>query len=219
MALTHYYQGQAPTARAITVLFLLILFGSFCCRPMAAQNDFAIDDSTLNERFDWVIFVNVKELKSYLNYKGSTLNPVAKLSITYRQTPRFNKERELKMFTYEDLWYHEGSAVGCRRYHELKLNRGEQGAIRIMPSQDADNEPAAIANAITRILLDVGLNRSSVASVFTPKNALKDITYELEKFNFVPYVPRPDSGVRGQLSLFLSSDPPGQNQYLFFKPM
>ncbi len=141
---------------------------------------------------------------------------MTKLSIVFRQTPRLNKDRVSKVVAFEELWYHECQAIGCRRYAELGLTPGEQGAIRVIPSSDAINSTCAIANAITRLMLDVGLMRCSLAAVYVPADAIDGVTNDLGKFNFLPYTPAPDQAVRSSMALFIASDPPGIKHYLYY---
>lgn len=174
------------------------------------------DKGSLDQRFDFVITVTTQKLKGYMGYQGSTLNPITQLSVSYRETPRLNQNRPGKTVQYEDLWYHDCKAIGCRRYNVFQIEPGEQGAIRFVPSDDTTEAGCAIANATTRLLLDIGLNQSSLAAVFVPSDAVGNVTTQFEQFNFHPYRPRPDRGVRAAMALFICSEPDGSKQYLYY---
>ncbi len=182
------------------------------------SGDFTLGDSTLNERYDWVITINVKIQKDYLNYKTSSLTPMTKLSVAYRETPRLkqNANRNTDVVQFEELWYHDCSAIGCRRYCPLGLTPGEQGIIRVIPSDDASRSSCAIANAITRLLLDVGLLRCSLTAVFVPLDAVDAVISDFAKFNFQYLTPSPEKAVQSSMMLFLSSDPPKVKRYLYY---
>jgi hypothetical protein len=203
----------------VAVSFILILF---LVSPSYAQSGsnagYELSDSSLDERYDWVITVQVKIVKDYLKYPTSSLNPMTKLSVVSRETPRLQKDRTTKVVQYEDLWYHDCNAIGCRRYSELSLTPGQQGTIRILPSEDANNSACAVANALTRLILDVGLLRCSLSVVYVPDGMLDEITNDLAKFNFFPYNARPDHPIRTSMVLCLISDPPGQKRSLYYDP-
>ncbi|MDR3616973.1 MAG: hypothetical protein P4L53_25670 [Candidatus Obscuribacterales bacterium] len=186
--------------------------------PATAQDagEYVISDSSLDQRFDWVITMNAQIIKNYLNYPTSTLTPMTKLSIIYRQTPRLNQNRISQVVQFEDLWYHNCAAIGCRRYHELGLTPGEQGVIRVIPSDDANNSTCAIANAVTRLMLDVGLMRCSVAALYVPVASIDSVLADFAKFNFLPYQPSPDNAIRSSMTIFVASDPPGVKKYLYY---
>ncbi len=182
----------------------------------ARTQDSLFDNSSLDQRFDFVITVQTQVLKNYMSYQGSTLNPITQLSVTYRETPRLNRDRVSKTVQYEDLWYHDCHAIGCRRYNVFQIEPGEQGAIRFVPSQDTTASGCAIANATTRLLLDIGLNQSALAAVFVPADAVGSVTSEFEQFNFHPFTPKPDHGLKAAMSLFICSEPEGTKQYLYY---
>src|ERR1700679_3666790 len=105
-------------ALAVLVSLCLLYIPAFG-QDKSTPGDFVIGDDSLNQRYDWVITVNVKILKDYLNYPTSNLVPMTKLSVIYRQTARLNQNqnRNTDPVQFEDLWYHECRVIGCRRYN------------------------------------------------------------------------------------------------------
>jgi hypothetical protein len=204
-------------ALAVLVSLCLLYIPAFG-QDKSTPGDFVIGDDSLNQRYDWVITVNVKILKDYLNYPTSNLAPMTKLSVVYRQTARLNQNqnRNTDPVQFEDLWYHECSVVGCRRYNPLGLTPGEQGAIRIIPSDDASQSSCAIANAVTRLLLDVGLLRCALTAVYVPIDAVDAVVADFAKFNFVSQTPSPEKSIRSSMLLFICSDPPRTKKYLYY---
>ena len=200
-------------AKYFSMLVAAIL--TLVAQPAQTQDSF-FDSSSLDQRFDFVITVQTQVLQNYMAYQGSTLNPITQLSISYRETTRLNKNRVSKTVQYEDLWYHDCKAIGCRRYNVFQVEPGEQGAIRFVPSQDTTAAGCAIANATTRLLLDIGLNQSALAAVFVPADAVGSVTSAFEQFNFHPFTPSPDHGIKGAMSLFISSEPAGTKQYMYY---
>jgi hypothetical protein len=206
-ASANLFKHQVFAALFATVFFVAAL-------PAKPQTLF--DKGSLEQRFDFIITVQTQVLKGYMTYQGSTLNPITQLTVTYQETPRLNQNRVSKTVQYEDLWYHDCKAIGCRRYNVFQIEPGEQGAIRFVPSADASNSGCAIANATTRLLLDIGLNKSSLAAVFVPADAVGSVTTQFEQFNFHPYTPQPDHGIKAAMALFICSEPEGTKQYLYY---
>jgi hypothetical protein len=204
---------------ALAVLASICLLGlPAFAEDASSPGDFVIGDDSLSKRYDWVITINVKILKDYLNYPASNLTPMTKLSIVYKQTARLNQNqnRNTDPVQFEDLWYHDCSAIGCRRYAELGLTPGEQGAIRVVPSDDASRSSCAIANAVTRLLLDVGLLRCALSAVYVPIEAVDNVVSDFGKFNFVSQTPAPEKSVKSSMMLFLCSEPPRVKKYLYY---
>jgi len=177
----------------------------------ASVEEFDIaSDYEMDRRYDWTITIKVSIRDNFLNYQTSKLRPLNKLSIEYRLAPRLNNGIQ-KALAYEDLWYHENRAIGCRRYHSINLPRSYQGAIRIRPSEDASKSDGAIANAIARLLLDVGLQEGVVSIVFVPKDIFAGVQIQLCKLGFT-HSPSSSSAI----SLFLFSDPASARKTLYF---
>jgi hypothetical protein len=174
------------------------------------------DKSSLDQRFDFVIEVQTQILQNYMNYTGSTLYPITQLRVTYRETPRSTGSQAGTTVQYEDLWYHNCQAIGCRRYNLFQIKPGEQGCIHFLTSSDTSGAGCSIANATTRLFLDIGLNNSALASVVVPVDAVNSVISQFEQFNFHAFVPKPDAGVKATLNLFVCSEPVGVKKYLYY---
>jgi hypothetical protein len=196
----------------MAAFFLLVL-----SLPGETQSNNSIyNNSTMDQRFDFVIEVQTQILQNYMNYTGSTLYPITQLRVTYRETPRSSSSQAGTTVQYEDLWYHNCQAIGCRRYNVFQIKPGEQGCIHFLTSSDTAGAGCAIANATTRLLLDIGLNSSALAAVIVPTDAVNSVIQQFEQFNFHPFVPTPDKGVKATISLFICSEPVGIKKYLYY---
>ena len=192
---------------------LLLGLTFFACPLARAANPEEFDiasDYEMDRRFDWTITVKTTIDNAALNYKTSTLRPLAKLSCEYRLTPRLNQDGIAHPTHYEDLFYHEGKAIGCRMYNRLNIPQNYQGAIRVVPSRDASASPAAIANAISRLLLDIGIKKAVLTVVFVPRDIFNDVKDSLSQFGFFPIA-------GGPVPLFLFSDPYGLRINLYYR--
>ncbi len=169
--------------KSIAICTAIIVLSNVPLPLRAAEQNFDINsDWEMDRRYDWVI--NIKVIDSnYLGYPGSKLKSLTKLAVSYRLNPRFGEEAG-KFVKYEDLWYHDGHAIGCRRLNELDIPATYEGAIRIIPSTAASSNSGAISGGIVRLLLDIGLKNCVLNAVFIPRDAYGTIINDLTRFNF-----------------------------------
>lgn len=170
----------------------------------------------MNKQFDFIITVQTQVLKGYMAYPGSQLNPITQLTVSYQTTGRWDPSEKGKVVKYEDLWYHNCDAIGCRRYNLFKVPPTGQGMIRFLASPDTNRSSCAMANAATRLLLDIGLNHCSLSAIFVPTSAIDDVTNAFTKLNFVPFSPKPEVGVPGALAIYICSEPIGERRHLYY---
>jgi hypothetical protein len=197
---------------AIAAAFFVLVFSV----PAETQFNTSYDNASMNQRFDFVIEVQTQVLQNYMNYTGSTLYPITQLRVTYRETQRLSSGLAGTNIQYEDLWYHNCQAIGCRRYNVFQVKPGEQGCIHFLTSSDTGGAGCPIANATTRLLLDIGLNNSALAAVIVPTDSVNSVIQQFEQFNFHPFVPVPDKPVQATMSLFVCSEPAGIKKYLYY---
>jgi hypothetical protein len=153
--------------------------------PARAQESLIYgSDAWLDQRYDWVFYLNPKALPNYLNYPTSGLSPIVNMEVNYRIAPRLNQGNSNNQVHYEDLWYHDARAVGCRKYCKLPFKNEWQGAICVPATADATNHPGAIANAIIRLLLDVNLIKCTLVVVLAPPGQESVICDQLGQFKF-----------------------------------
>ncbi len=165
---------------------------------------------------DWVIYIEAKSKKEFLNYKGSNLNPITNLRVIYRRTPRHSEGSDCTPQPYEDLWYHQGRALGNRRYCALKIEKMKRGIVIIRPSEDAAREPRAVANVIVKLTVELALKNIVCLGFIVPKDMYKDVVADLSHFGFSA---KNDTLKLGgmQTSIYLSSNPPGLETDLYFQ--
>lgn len=163
-----------------TILCCLLL----CALPAKAQEAVVYDDTWLNQRYDWVVYLNAKSVARFLDYPSSSLNPIVNVEVNCRMTPRITRNTSNDQTHYEDLWYHESQPIGCRRFCKLPFKEGLQGAICVSSTEDSFNNPAPIANAIVRLLLDVYANTDMLVVVLAPPSQESAICDQLGQFKF-----------------------------------
>jgi hypothetical protein len=186
-------------------LLLTILLASICTPRCLA------DDT-------WVVRVTAKELDNYLNFKGSRLLPVAKASVDYSETCG----EDTKSGTYEDLYYGNKHAIGCRRYSPLdltELTRGEIHVVSTSPSGLRESEAYAAANAVERVFLDLYARNCLTLHIIVPHNSFATLVNGFYQNGFTANnrvgcsEPRVSSPT---ITFVILSDPPGESQRVMF---
>jgi hypothetical protein len=204
------FSSMSRAALQICLVAFLAIFVSQAAKAVNPEQFDISNDGEMDRRFDWTITVKTSIDNAALNYPTSTLKPMSKLSADYRLTPRLSPDGTARPTRYEDLYYHEGKPIGCRLFNRLNIPANYQGAIRIVPSKDASESTAAIANAISRLCLDIGVRKAVLTVVFIPADIFSDVKDSLTQFNFYP-----TQG--GPIPLFLFSDPYGQRANLYYR--
>ena len=165
-------------------------------------------------RAEWILTINVTRLDTFLNYKGSRLHPVTRLSIAYRHL-RPSGERSQPVL-YEDLWYHDGKPIGCKRFNNLDIRGGDSILIHVLRTTDVFSETAAVANAIVRCMLDTTLKLSTAQSVIAPSEMLRVLADAMGQYDFFEQTVRPDQAVRASVGVSLRSEPDGEVVNVFY---
>jgi hypothetical protein len=203
--------------RFVTYLTALLLIVISARPALTAANEGDFGETTLNINNDWVIYIDVERKKHLFVNPGSKLRPITNLRVSYRKTTRVsNEEEDLKPRVYEDLWYHDGRAMGSHRLHKLGIDRNKRGAIYVRTTNDASQEPRAVANAIVRLTLQTLVKDSILTNVIVPRDMFREVVTELGHFNFFKEVEGSTaSGV--QTSLYVTSNPPGMDVYMYYR--
>ena len=182
---------------------------------LAAANEGDFGETNLNINNDWVVYIDVERKKQLFSNPGSKLRPITNVRVSYRKTTRVSDGEEVKGKTYEDLWYHDGKAMGSHRYCKLGIERSKRGAIYVRATNDASEEPRAVANAIVRLTLELIVKDSILTTVVVPRDMFREVVAELGHFGFFVEVEgRTLSGPR--TSMYLVSNPSGMDAYMYY---
>lgn len=201
--------------RASLVLLMLVL-APLCAAQAAfagasSSDDDPYSDESMAQRFDFVLNVSISPLKDYLTYQGSKYNPVAKVIVNCKNTPRGILDESgattNAKYQYEELWYHTGLPIGCKRTHLFKISEGSNGALRFLPSQAAIENADAIADVTARLLLDVYLHGGVCNVVIVPQNGYEVTLSALGRLGFFPVTARVETPIGGRINFMLVSDP------------
>lgn len=168
---------------------------------------------SLGRTHDWIIEIETEELKHYLDFSGSPLQPIIKVAVTY------HKPDERKATKYEDLYYKAGDPLGCRRHSTLNIGNDQQVALRVRHKSGTGSsaEGYAASNAILRVFLDAYLLGDMVAIIFVPASSFSNVVDGLSRQNFYPGdEPKPDEPVYSSIVLDLESEPSGSRQKMYY---
>ena len=177
-------------------------------------------DSTANQRinlhYDWVIFVDLHEVKDYMHYEKCALYPVEVAQIDYRVTPRglrVKEEDAPEQTFYEDVFYHNGKSVGLKRYNDLVIPANKNGVIII--NSDKLDVPAgqAIADVLARLTLDTTKGHLITSSIQLPGDVYDKVASGLRNFNFVPLM----SSMGGKQLCIPLNDSEGEAEYYYYQ--
>lgn len=118
-------------------------------------------DEAADEWQDWQVLLSCQKLEPYLNYEGSRLNPLTKVTV------KFAQPLSAPTTIYEYLYYARKQVVGCRHIvSKIGIKSGTAGVLKIVTVRP--DETNAAANAALRVLLDASLNGSMVKSLMVP---------------------------------------------------
>lgn len=201
---------------AVVVLMLTMLLS--WASPVTADKIEPFSDNWFNRQFDWVVSLKLDTMDRFLKYPSSTMNPITRVAIDYRFTPnRFSrKDRITDRQKYEELWYHDGKAVGCKRYQTLELSSSEQGCLYIRPDPKVGDSIRELTNAIVRLVLDVYDKKSILASIIVPKDNFENFATALAQYHFFKLTMVYPGGPGNNMSIHVMSDPYGMERYYYY---
>jgi hypothetical protein len=174
--------------------------------PCSAELSEKLVDRYLESQFEWAMFLGAQDVDHYLNYQGSSLQPLSKISVYYRPFPPNDKARsEQKAQVYEDFWYHRGRLLGSRYHNRLRLPEERNGAIVIGKISGGSEEARALANALVRVILDLHFQKLFANVVLVPLQQYDQIVGNMGMYRFYRSETAPESGK--QMSIHFRSYP------------
>lgn len=197
-----------------TLFASLILACAALNAPAADESD--DDEQTPKDLYDFVAILKTSRLDQLTNYRASRLKPLGQVAVSYKAHSRSNKDQVLASTPYEDLWYHDYTPIGCRRYRQMPPECTGFGAIRVLPSNDAAEFPGAIANAVIRLLIDMNVHGCACQNVIIPRDIFGSVFSAFSHFGFYEVTSRPETVIPGRITLTLLSDPPGDSKRVYY---
>jgi hypothetical protein len=189
----------------------------FCCPASRAEYSEKLVDRYLHTQFEWAMFLGAQNAEHYLNYTGSSLNPLTKISAYFRDFPRDEDAASDKHPSkiYADFWYHRGNLLGSRYRNALRLPAERNGAIVIGKSTGGSEEARAITNALVRLVLDLHFQKVYVDVVLVPLQQYDLVVSNLGTYRFYTKVTHPESGK--QMSIHVRSYPEERDETYYLR--
>ena len=164
-------------------------------------------------RFTQIVDIKTEPLKNYVKSSKEGFDRLILARVSTRAP------EEQKGSRYEVIWYRRGEPVGLRRLGNLSFNAPQKVALHVMHSTAAadDNEVKAAANACLRLFLDLNARTISPQAIIVPRQSFGPFVQRMNQLNFYSAEePPPDTPVYTSIVLYVESEPPGQNQLLFY---
>lgn len=202
---------RRPTESLLLVLFLL----AFCLQAhiVLAQDEGGEEEIDWPTRFTQIVDIKTEPLTNYLKNSKNGFDRLVLARVNTR-SPQDTKENR-----YEVIWYCKGEPVGLRRLGKLSFTSPQKVALRVVHTRSTadDSEVIAAANACLRLFLDLNARTISPMAIIVPRQSFAPFIQRMNQLNFYSAdEPPPDTPVYTSIVLRVESEPPGQNQLLFY---
>jgi hypothetical protein len=174
----------------------------------------------LARQYEWVFYTDMEIVPKYMQYKGSTMNPIIRFAVTYqltRPTSRRMSDPPPPGIKYEEIWYHDGKAIGLKRYNQIYPGPLQQGAIYFRSNDDVNlcDYPREMCNCCIRLMMDTYAKRSIMAGAMVPMQCFDIFGTYLQYYNF--FTLDEASGGKGEnMSLHVNTYPRGREKYYYY---
>ena len=197
---------------------LLCVVAAIFVLPSSAQLPPSSDTTPFNnEKYDesaeWRLTLHAREIKNYLNFKGSPLTPVTCVTVKSQVRDKADGAWKEKR-PYETFWYHNGAPFGLRRYEKLSLGEDTHGVIKIEPSPEAHQQTKALINAALRLLPDIYHLQAIPVVLMLPHEMCHNVESDLSASRF--YKVKATTGDASALILHVVSTQPGYDRYFYY---
>lgn len=161
---------------------------------------------------EWIIYINARIQPQFLNYKDNRLKPMCEVRVSTKKRDYRSGQWESRK-EYENLWYGNGTPIGCRRFQPIPIKQQGSVVVIIEPTKDAPECTKAIANALVRILLDIHVAGGIFERAYIQRDLCEKLTSDLGVMKFYP-VQILSTSRTGAL-LHVVSSPAGFDTYYF----
>jgi len=198
-------------SRAVLIsISLVFVYAS----PSSPEDGDALE-KRLARMYDWTLLFEAHPMPKFMHYKESGLQPYVLVRSVWRASPRGGNPRLLPSGTFQDLWFHQGKAVGCRHYFHPEVELQQQGAFVVRKATDPE-QLRPIANSLVRTLLECQTENIPAGNVIVPSDLYDSLEAELRQLQFLSQMP---SNFGRQLSLRLISDPAGKSSFYYYQKL
>jgi len=190
----------------LTVLMSIVLLLSISSAP--AQDVVFIPN-------DYTFRLVVSQPKDFPSSRLD-LGSVCRVAISYRQTNTSPPGPEI---LYKDLWFSNGRPIGCHYYNPLMFDSISPLLGMVVEVQEADDRvvenatyrAASLANALTKLSLELYLNKTPANRVSVPEILVDSLEQQLTSLGYVSPSQRD-----GLLALELFPNPSGRTRSVIY---
>lgn len=162
----------------------------------------------IQHKFDWTIQVETEKLDNYLQFTGSSLNPVIMARVSYAQ----GSLNDNNAIQYEQFFFRGDDVIGCRKQHTLDLGSGGQTVLFVLKHKAGaasdPSEGAAGIDAVVRLMLEARLKKLIPMSVIVPQDSFASAEDGLKRLKFYA-LSQGFGNAASLIQINILSDPPG----------
>jgi hypothetical protein len=207
--------------RALRLIFSFVTVLALAVAPVARAETAGPDaERILFRQYEWIFYCDMELIPKYMVYKGSPMDPIIRFAVTYQPTRAFSRHSSDPPppgIKYEEIWYHDGKAIGMKRYNDIFPGPMQQGAIYFRSPDEISlcDYPREMANCCVRLMLDTYAKRSIMAGAIIPLNAFDVFASYLQYYNFYP-LDEATNGKGENMSLHMNTYPRGREKYYYY---
>lgn len=162
---------------------------------------------------EWLIEAQTSMVPDQFEHKCFNLRDIVKTRVRFGR----NLDPNSSAVGYEQMWFHDGRALGMERHNELSITPKSNVGIRISHSTcPSTAEAKAAANAILRLVLDVKLHGSNVPVVRVPSSTFTAVSQALQNRGGKVLDGGQEAPPGAKVVFKLESEPAGSRQVIYF---
>lgn len=175
----------------------------------------------------WSIVITTQQLKECLDFPNSKMQPFIKAAVDFEQpmeevdTAYDGTEKAhtaVPTTRYEDLYFGGTHILGLHRLHELSVEEGAAGVIKVANFDSAarSEQAAAASSTIARLMLDLYRRRAPLKFVQVTPDNFDILIGELKRYGFCPAYVTPEHPVSATFMLTIRAEPTGKSETLLY---
>jgi hypothetical protein len=165
--------------------------------------------------YDYMYQVTTEE-QNFLPFLGSRMPTAVKASVTYQA-------RGEQAVLYEDYWFSNSQAVGCRRHKKISYPGGRRRVLIFLQSKSSSPsaaESSAGAKTVFRLFVEASIHLAGRQTIYVPDQSASGVISVLNAYHFTEvtqsYLLRNDLPDYSE-HIMIFSQPSGQRSDLVYQ--